>query len=178
MNYDSCVGGEMREQPKQVVFRQRDAARGGGESLPRYMDENGTAPTGHARSRIVVDLNDEIVKAVGPLQAIAWFIGRLAERLVVAPIVRVFAPGIAWSDPPNRQKHTRARQSIGPPPQSNRAKPAGGRRAVAFPLRRLGAGSAQCNPEYPVSGREPALAMPIRSAADMNDGQRSSPHWG
>jgi hypothetical protein len=98
------------------------------------MDENGTASTGHARSRIVVDLNDEIVKAVGPPQAVAWFIGRLAERLVVAPIVRILAPSIAWSDPPNWQKHTRARQAIGPPPQSNRAKPANGRRAVAFPL--------------------------------------------
>jgi hypothetical protein len=71
------------------------------------MDENGTAPTGHARPFIVIDLNDEIVKAVGPPQAVAWFIGRPAERLIVAPVVWVFAPGVAWPDPPNRQKHVR-----------------------------------------------------------------------
>jgi hypothetical protein len=30
------------------------------------MDENGAAPTGYARLRIMVDFNDEVVKAVGP----------------------------------------------------------------------------------------------------------------
>jgi hypothetical protein len=142
------------------------------------MDENGAAPAGHARSRIMVDLNDEIVKAVGPPQAVAWFTGRPMERPVVAPVVWVFAPRIVRPDPSNRQKPTRADQSIGPPPQPNRAEPANGCRAVTFPLRCLGAGSSQCDPKNSISRREPALATPIWSAADMNDRERSSPHRG
>ena len=72
------------------------------------MDENGAAPAGHARPDIMVDLDDEIVKTVGPPQAVAWFIGRPLECLVVAPVVWVFAPGVVWPYPPNRQEHTRA----------------------------------------------------------------------
>jgi hypothetical protein len=90
--------------------------------------------------------------------------------------VWVFAPGVAWPDPPNWQKHTWAGQSIGPPPQPNRAKPTDGRRAIALALCRLGAGSPQRNPEHPISRREPALAGPTRPAADMNDLKRRSPH--
>ena len=176
MNHDSRVERETSEQPEKVVFRQGDTARCGRETHPRHMDENGTPPTGDARSRIMVDLNDEIVKPVGPAQAVAWFIGRPMERSVVAPVVWVFAPGVIRPYPPNRQEYTRAAQSIGPPPQPNRAEPANGRRAVTFPLRCVSAGSSQCHPKHPISRREPALAMSIRSAADMNDRERSSPH--
>jgi hypothetical protein len=168
----------MSKQPEKVVFRQRDTARRGRETLPRHMDENGAAPAGHARSRIVVDLNDEIVKAIVPPQAVAWFIGRPVERPVVAPVVWVFAPGVVRPDSSNGQERVRAAQSIGPPPQPNRAEPANGSRAVTFPLRCLGTGSSQCDPKNSISRREPALATPIRSAADMNDRERSSPHRG
>jgi hypothetical protein len=176
MNHDSRFESEASKQPELVAFCQRDTPRRGRETLPRHMDENGAAPTGHARSDIMVDLDDEIVKTVGAPQAVAWFIGRPLECSVVAPVVWVFAPGVVRPYPPNRQKHTRAGQSVGPQPQPNRAKPADGCRAVTFPLRCLGAGSSQCDPEHPISGREPALAMPTRSAADMNDRERSSPH--
>ena len=117
----------------------------------------------------MVDFNNDIVEIVGSPQAVAWFIGRPVERPVVAPIMWVFAPGVGRPDSPNRQEHARAGQAVGPPPQPNRVKPAGGRPAVAFPLRCLDPGPAQGDPEHAVPRREPALAMEIRAAADMND---------
>jgi hypothetical protein len=50
----------------------------------------------------MVDFHNEVVKAVGSAQAVAWFIGRPAKSSIVAPIPRVFAPGIIRPDPANR----------------------------------------------------------------------------
>ena len=124
----------------------------------------------------MVDFNDKIVEAVGPPQAVAWFIGRPAKRPIVAPIMWVFAPGVIWPDLPGWEEHGWARQTVGAPPQPYRVKPARGRCSVAFALRCLDARPALGSPEHPVPGREPALAGQIRPAADMNDGKGSSSH--
>ena len=58
------------------------------------MNEDGAAMAGHARARVMVDFDDEIVKPVAALEAVAWFIGRPPERPVVASVLGVFAPGI------------------------------------------------------------------------------------
>jgi len=98
------------------------------------MQEYSTAMAGDAGPRIVVNFDNEIVEAVGAPQPVAWFIGRPVEGPIVPSIGRVFAPGIVGADPPDRQQGARPRQAVGSPPQPNRMKLPGRRRAVAFPL--------------------------------------------
>ena len=62
------------------------------------MDEHGAATAGYPGPGVVVDLDDEVVEVVVAPEAIAWFIGRAAERPIVAPICRVLAPGIGAPD--------------------------------------------------------------------------------
>ena len=161
---------------QKLFSRQSDAAGRGRETRPRHVDENCTTQAGDARPGIVVDFHNEIVEAIASAQAVAWFIGRPPESPVVAPIPGIFAPGIVWPDSANRQQHARPDQAIGPPPQLDRMKPAGWRRAVTFPFRRFDARPARCDLERPVPRREPALVMPVRTASDMYDRKRNSSH--
>src|SRR5207248_458861 len=108
------------------------------------MQEYSAAVTGNARPRVVVNFDNEIIEAIGTPQPVAWFIGRPVEGPVVPSIGRIFAPGVVGADPPDRQQGARPRQAVGSPPQPNRMKLTGRRRAVAFPLGRFDAGSAQC----------------------------------
>ena len=66
------------------------------------MNEHRAAPASNSRSRIVVDLDNEVVKRIVAAQPVAWFIGRPAEWLVIAPILRILAPGIGWADAAKR----------------------------------------------------------------------------
>ena len=80
------------------------------------MDEHAAAATGDARPRVVVKFEKNVVKGVVAPEAVAWFIGRPPEWAVVAPIGRIFAPGLARTDPANREEGPRPRQAISPPP--------------------------------------------------------------
>lgn len=142
VNYDSRFWREKPKQLQQLVPPQADAAGRRGKALPGDMDKHGAAPAGHARPSIMVDFDNQIVEAVVAAQPVAWFIGRPAERLVIAAIQGVLAPGIVAPDPAHRKQCPRPRQAIGPPPQADGMKSAGRRAAVAFVLRRLDSGAA------------------------------------
>ena len=58
---------------------QGDATGRGRKVLAGDVDEHGAAAKSHARARVVVDLDEQVVQAVGPEQAVAWFIGPPAE---------------------------------------------------------------------------------------------------
>ena len=62
-----------------------------------------------------LSLHEEF-EAVGAAQPVAWFIGRPPEGVVVAPVMRVLAPGIVRADAAHRQQCPRPRQAIGAPP--------------------------------------------------------------
>ena len=115
----------------------------GAKSGLRHVDENGAAAAGHARPGVVVDFDDHVVEAVAAAQPVAWFIGRAPEGLVVAPVVRVLAPGIVRADAADRQQGPRPRQAVGAPPQPHRAKSAAWGAAIAFALIGLDAGAAE-----------------------------------
>ena len=135
------------------------------------MQEYSAAAARNARPSVVVDFDNEIIEAIGTPQPVAWFIGRPVEGPVVPSIGRIFAPGVVGPDPPDRQQGARPRQAVGSPPQPNRMKLAGRRRAVAFPLGRFDAGPAQCRPYRAMSRRHPALRAPLRAGADMDCGK-------
>ncbi len=145
------------------------------------MDENGTAAPGHAGPGVVIEFDNQIVKAVVTAEPVAWFIGRPAECLIIAAVCRVFAPGVMKSDPAHREQSPWPRQTIGAPPQANGVKPAGWRGAVAFALGRLDSGAAERDarrPECPRTPDQPPLAMLARPGADTNETKRSSSHPG
>ena len=141
---------------------QRDAAGGRREARPGHMEEDGAAAAGHPRPGVVVDLDDDVVEAVVAPEPVAWFIGRAPERPVVAPVVRVLAPGIVRADAADRQQRPRPRQAVGPPPQPQRAKSAARGAAVAFALVGLDAGAAERDRHAPRGRRtaSPAIAGP------------------
>jgi hypothetical protein len=64
---------------------------------------------GDARAAVMVDFDNQIIKPVGTLEAIAWFIGRPPERPIVTAIHWVLAPGIVGRYAPDRQQGARAR---------------------------------------------------------------------
>ena len=176
VNYNSRLGGELPQQCQKIVVLQSDAASSGAESRACNVDENSAAAAGDARPSIVVDFDDEIVEAVVAAQAVAWFSGRPLVGVVVTPIVRVLAPSVVSGDPANRQACLRPRQTVGAPPQPDRAKAAGRRAAVAFALVGLDAGAAERDRYGNRTGGQPALASPAWPGIDVDDGKRSPSH--
>ncbi len=77
MNYDSRLWPDSADELQQVAPAKRDAAGGRREARPRHVDEYGAAAAGHARTGIVVDLDENVVEPVVPPQPVARL---LAER--------------------------------------------------------------------------------------------------
>ena len=140
------------------------------------MYEYSAAVAGNARARVMVDFDDEIVKPIAALEAVAWFIGRPPERPVVAPVLGVFAPGIVRSYATDRQEGARTGQAVCPPPQPNRMKSAGRRGAIAFALCRLDAGAPQSRANRALPRHEPSLRVQPRADVHMDCRQRGSAH--
>ena len=176
VNYDSCLGVELTQHCQKIMSLQSDAASRGAKSRARNVDEDSTATTGHPRPSIVVDFNDEIVEAVVAAQAVARFSGRPLVGAVVTPIVRVLAPSVVSGDLANRQACLWPRQTVGAPPQPNRAKAAGRRAAVAFALVGLDAGAAERDRYGNRTRGQPALVSPAWPGVDVDDGKRSPSH--
>lgn len=145
------------------------------------MDEHGAAAPGHAWPGVVIEFDNQIVKAVVTAEPVAWFIGRPAECVVIAAVCWVFAPGVVKSDPARREQSPWPRQAIGAPPQANRVKPAGWRGGIAFAFGCLNPGAAERDarrPECPGATDQPALATPARPGVDTNETKRNSSHPG
>jgi hypothetical protein len=56
------------------------------------------AAAGDAGPDVVIDLDEQIVEPVIPPKAVAWFMGRSLKGLIIAPIGRIFAPGVSRTD--------------------------------------------------------------------------------
>jgi hypothetical protein len=102
MKDDSRFRRKSAQQAFEIAAAQGDATSCGRKPIAGDVDEHGAAAKSHARPRVVIDLDQHVVEAVGPQQAVAWFIGRSAEWPVVAAVVRVLAPGVVRADAPYR----------------------------------------------------------------------------
>jgi len=107
----------MGEQPTQRRRGQRHTACGWGKARAGNVDEHGAATAGDARPRVVVELDDQIVKLVQALETVAGSVGIAPDRLVVVAIPGVFAPGVIAADTPDRQLGHWPSHPVGAPPQ-------------------------------------------------------------
>src|SRR5690242_3912951 len=121
-NNDLCLWAEPSQQPQHCRFAHGDAAGGRRKIVPRQMQKYRTAEARDARRGIVIDLDDEIVKVVVALEAVADLIAAKLDRPVVVAAGWIFAPGVLRSDRPNWQERQRTRVTVGAPPQSQRPK--------------------------------------------------------
>jgi len=78
---------------KRVEFK-GDASCGRSESLPRCVDEHRAAAASDARPRIVVNLDDKIIKIIRARQPIGICIRWHLDRSIIMAIGRVFAPTV------------------------------------------------------------------------------------
>ena len=176
MNLNSRLWRNAAEQGQQVVPPQRDTAGGRSKAIAGDVNEYGAAAAGYPGAGVVIDFDDQVVEAVVAAQPVAWFIGRPAERAVIAAIRGVLAPGVVRPDAAGRQQGSRPHQAVGPPPQPHRVKPAGRGPAVAFALARFDAGTAKRDGKGFRAGKQPTPRAPARPGANANDAQRSSLH--
>src|SRR5262245_58011277 len=96
------------------------------------MDENRAAAPGDPRPDVMVDFNEKVVEGVAAPKPVTWFSGRAGHRAVIIAVAGVLAPGRSPANSAGRQRALRSMQSIRPPPQSQRAKPAPRRPAIPF----------------------------------------------
>src|SRR5262245_30946919 len=140
------------------------------------MQEHGAAAPGDPRAGVVVDLDNEIVEVVVTRQAVAARPALQANRLVVVPVGRVFAPGILGTDRPHGKMRFRADMAVGPPPQPRGKEDAAGGAAVALALVGLDAATTERNRYGPAISGEPAPAGVSRSGVNADHRQRPITH--
>ena len=162
-----------RKQPAQLRHRQRNAACGRREPVARDVDENGATASCNARTRVVVDLDDEIVERVLAREPVGAAVPRNVDMPVIATVARVFAPAVVRPDPSRRQKSLRPRMTVGAPPQAYQPVAAARRAAVALALVGANAAAAERNGNCATCGREPAAARLTWLAAYNDTVERS-----
>lgn len=96
------------------------------------MNEDRAAAAGHARPRVVIQFDEQIVEMVVAPKSVAGFRMCARERPVVTTVGGLLAPGVVPPNGANRQSRFGARQAIGPPPYPRQTKAAARRRSIAF----------------------------------------------
>src|SRR5439155_1450896 len=139
-NQEPRLRSQHCQESLQVIARERHASRRRRPIRSRHMNDDGAAPTRHARARVMVDLDDEIVEVIVPPEAVAAVIGRALERTVVAAIGGIFTPSKGRINASGRQQCRRVRMAIRAPPQADEAKAAARCRAITLEF--VGAKSA------------------------------------
>ena len=140
------------------------------------MEKDRAAPAGHTRPRVVIDLDDDVVEPILAPKPVAWFNGRLVERPIVAPVLRVLAPGVGPTDAAGWQHGLGWGEPIGPPPQPQRPEGASRSAAIALALVGADATSAECDRHAPRTCPKPALRGPAGPRPDMNRPERRPLH--
>ena len=133
----------MRDQPYEIMPRQRDATIRRREAGPGEVNENGAAFAPDPRPVIVTKYQHEIVKMIRALQALpAWPRRQLAEPVVVA-VGRIVTPAIIVADRARRELRPRPCHAIGAIIELANRKTAERGSAVAFALKSANAGTAK-----------------------------------
>ncbi|RKE69293.1 hypothetical protein DFP91_3723 [Pseudorhodoplanes sinuspersici] len=86
------------QQSEKIVPAQRNASSRRFETVARDVNENGAAAAGDARAIVVIDFYNQVVKIIGPHQAVTGLVRLSMHGAVIASVGRVFAPGIGGTD--------------------------------------------------------------------------------
>src|SRR5258708_38223119 len=122
------------------------------------MQEQGSAAAGDARAEILIDLDDGVVEVMLAREAVFGLVTRQPDRLVVATVVRILAPGVFGLDRPRRQIGLRLRMAVGAPPQLQRAEGPPRGATIALALVGQDAAAAKCHRYGPAVRGQPTPA--------------------
>jgi len=78
---------------KGIEFK-RNASGSRSKALPRRMDEHRATASSYARPRIMINLNDEVIKIVLARQPISACVCGDFDRPIVVAVFGIFAPAI------------------------------------------------------------------------------------
>src|SRR6201991_3212558 len=120
------------------------------------MQEHCAATAGDARRRVVINLDDEIIEMIIAPQAVAALLAREPNRLVIVPIARVFAPAVLRRDRADRQEGCGPGETVGTPPQLQRAKNALRGSSIALALIGTDPAAPEGHRNDPIAGDQPA----------------------
>ena len=138
------------------------------------MQEHRAAAAGDARRAVVIDLDDKIIEGVVAGEPIAAAIRLEPHRLVVVPVLGVFAPGVFGPDRARRQECARPRVAVGAPPQLARPERPSGGAAVTFPLVGLDASAPQRDRNGLPADGQPATARIAGGGANKDRRNRAT----
>ena len=99
---DSGVWPETREQAAKRIELERNAPGRRCETWTRRVDEHRAAAASNAWPRVVVELDNKIVKMIGPLQPVSTGLRGQFHRPVIMPIGRILTPAIIRANPLRR----------------------------------------------------------------------------
>lgn len=136
------------------------------------MEKYSAAAAGDPRPGIVINLDDEIVEMVVASKPVPGIALLQADRLVIAPVVRVFAPGILGANRSNGKEGVWPRMTVRAPPEPTRLEGAFWRTTIALTFVGQDAGA----PERDGNGKPaPGQPAPVRVAGGPADSD--SRHW-
>ena len=147
----------------------------GSEAGPGKMQEYRATAASDPRPRVVVDFDNEIIKMILPPQPVAGLTGGYPDRLVIAAVRRILAPGVGGGDAPDRQHGGGPRMAVGAPPEPDRPERAARGGAIAFPLVRQDAAPPERDRPGQRAGAQHAAGADARGSAYI-DGLQGSHH--
>ncbi len=162
-NLDSRSGSDPRHQSSQRPHPQRHAPLCWRKSGPGDVDEHGASPPGHARARVVVDFDNQIIEMIVAPQPVPGLAGRQFKGPVVAPVGGILAPGVIAPDAANRQPRHWPDPAVRAPPEPHHPKPAARRRAITLALVGPDAAAAERHRQNPRASEQPAFRLVARS---------------
>jgi hypothetical protein len=108
------------------------------------MDKHRAPSPDHARPRVVVQFDNQIIELIGAPKPVTKSLRWYCDVAIVAPVCRILAPGVAVPDAAGREQRCGPRHAVGAPPQPFEAENAARRCAVALPFVRQNAAATQC----------------------------------
>ena len=136
---------ETRQDFSQSAKFKGNATGGRGKALPGCVDEDRAAASGNARTRVVVDLDNEIVEIILARKPVGGNVGTHFDRAIVAAVGGVLAPSVGRRNTLHRQRRGWPWMLVGPPPKLPQSKAAARRTAVALALVGLDPATTKCH---------------------------------
>lgn len=131
------------------------------------MEKYRAAAAGDPRPGVVIKLDDEIVEMVVAFEPVPGRTLLQANRSVVAPVMKVFAPGILGSDRANGKESAWPCMTVRAPPEPTRLEGASWRAAIALPFVGQDAGAPECDGNGQTFSGQPT-AVRIDCSADSD----------
>ena len=171
-DHDAGAWAKARKQAAQRGTVECDASSGRSKARPRHVNEHRASAAGDSWTAVVVQLDDQVVEAIGSPEPVAGMVRRKTDWLVVAAVGRVFAPAVVAVDAPDRQARARAGCAVGSPPQPPESERAARRTAIAFALIGFNAAAPKRNRERKRSCDQPTAAAVSRLGTHADGSKR------